>query len=326
MKRILLCLLGLIVFAGIFVLQFGQQVSSQSGRVSNVVNYPTSNTWSNSALGQQKSAFASQTNYYLSLGRPVCCFLSTQEQNIAIRKLKSNNIKVSFGYPDLAEYRGNFPTAKTINRKNRVLLIGPFVDESEALRILNKLPSILPRDEDTSFSLVTDSFGWKIGLYDILGFRIASRSPSQPAIDAMPAHILVSHRTIIANWVQSGWRPAVKDDALRGQEADVRTFIQGEINSIGHHPFYLSKDFNRDGKIDFAVVITNGSQYALAIFNGPFIASGTYVPVFYTRQFEQGDFLFWMTDRQFGHRFIVGPPASDSGYIIRPRGKAYVVE
>lgn len=42
MKRIFLCLLGLIFFAGVFVLQFGQQVSSQSGRVaSNAVNYPS---------------------------------------------------------------------------------------------------------------------------------------------------------------------------------------------------------------------------------------------------------------------------------------------
>lgn len=44
MKRILLCLLGLILFTGIFVLQFGTQVSSQSGRIaSNAVNYPVSN-------------------------------------------------------------------------------------------------------------------------------------------------------------------------------------------------------------------------------------------------------------------------------------------
>jgi hypothetical protein len=296
--------------------------------VANTANYPASSSWSNSAaFAKNKNAVA---DYYLSLGRPVCCFLSTQEQNATIRKLKSNNIKVSFGYPDLAEYRGNFPTAKRIDRSNKVLLIGPFVNESKALRVLNKLPTILPRDEGTSSSLVRNPFGWKIGLHDILGFRIASKTPSQSATvnssSNMPAHIAVSHRTIIANWIQNGWRPATKDDALKGQQADVRKYILGEMNSIPHHPFYVARDFNRDGNADFAIVVTNGSQYAIAIFNGPFVAGRTYTPVFFSRQFEQGDFLFWMTDRQFRNRFIVGPPASDSGYILRPRGKGYRVE
>jgi len=44
MKRIFLCLLGSIFFAVVFVLPFGTEVSSQSGRVaSNAVNYPVSN-------------------------------------------------------------------------------------------------------------------------------------------------------------------------------------------------------------------------------------------------------------------------------------------
>lgn len=35
MKRINLCLVGLILFGGYFVLQFGTEVSSQSGRLEN---------------------------------------------------------------------------------------------------------------------------------------------------------------------------------------------------------------------------------------------------------------------------------------------------
>ena len=82
------------------------------------------------------------------------------------------------------------------------------------------------------------------------------------------------------------------------------------INVYGN---YVVSDFNGDGKEDFAVLLRKSkSKMAVVIFNGPFGKKSS--PSYYT-QAEDGDELHRMNDN-LGKRFIVGPPESDSGFII----------
>ncbi len=149
---------------------------------------------------------------------------------------------------------------------------------------------------------------------------------SPPPLDA--PHIKAEHRAVLELWLENktGWRPATVNDVLYGLDKDQRDYARGEMQSNGkfQHPYYVADDFNADGKQDFALVLITGNRkkYAVAIFNAPFAETPTY----YTEQLGKGDWLFWMKDDQFNRRFIVGPPASDAGYLIVPRGNKYVVE
>ena len=139
----------------------------------------------------------------------------------------------------------------------------------------------------------------------------------------IPSHIDRQFRPVLERWLSGGWRPATVEDALRGQSADTREFLTSEFRSMSNHPFYVARDFNRDGKTDFAVMLIKGNRYALAVFNAPFASKP--VPAFYSDRIEKGDFIFWFSD-EYGRRFVIGPPASDSGFVLTPRGKRYVVK
>lgn len=131
-------------------------------------------------------ATAQDYDYYLSVGRPISSFLSAKTESTAIKKLKANSIPVSFGFPDpnTMNYRsGTFKTAGKIDRKNRVILLGPFPSESAAYEALNQLPKILPKEQEVDFIsagemdfLVKEngSGEWKLGLYDIFGFKMST--------------------------------------------------------------------------------------------------------------------------------------------------------
>lgn len=157
-----------------------------------------------------------------------------------------------------------------------------------------------------------------------------SKQRTIPAISA--PHMDSLHREVLQNWLagKPGWRPAVEADAYAGASKEWREYLRNEIRAMSNHPFYASDDFNGDGDRDFAVILMKKSgrsyKYALAIFNGPFGKKKKSAPSFYSERVAgEGDLLFWMTGDEFGNRFIVGPPASDSGTLITPRGKGYVV-
>jgi serine/threonine protein kinase len=149
-----------------------------------------------------------------------------------------------------------------------------------------------------------------------------------PPLDA--PHIKAEYRVVLQKWLENkaGWRPATVNDVYYGLDKDQREYAKGEMQSNGkfQHPYYVVDDFNSDGKQDFALVLitTNRKKYAVAIFNAPFGDSPS--PTYYTEELGKGDWLFWMKDDGFQKRFIVGPPASDAGYLIVPRGNSYVVE
>lgn len=169
-----------------------------------------------------------------------------------------------------------------------------------------------------------------------VGFDVYSQKPKRaqtqknsPTFSA--EHISSQNRGILQNWLagKSGWRPAVENDAYSGQTKQTREFIKSEIQAMTNHPFYIAADFNKDGKPDFAVMLVKKvgkkNKFAVAIFNGV-VSQRKVAPAFYTESVESGDFLFWRTGDEFGNRILVGPPSSDSGYSIVPRGKTYIID
>ncbi len=163
------------------------------------------------------------------------------------------------------------------------------------------------------------------------GQRSKKSTPPKHRSGNSAEHISLQHRKILEYWLASkpGWRPAVKNDAYAGQTKEVREFLDGEFQSNTNHPFYVVADFNNDEKQDFAVMLIKKvgkkNKFAVAIFNST-DNKQKLVPAFYTERVSNGDFLFWMTGDQFGNRIVVGPPGSDSGYIIKPHGRTYVIE
>lgn len=141
-------------------------------------------------------------------------------------------------------------------------------------------------------------------------------------------HIKAPHRNTLGSWLIAlpGWRPALTSDAYVGVTGSARVWLRGEIRGMGHHPYYVSRDFNRDGIEDFALMLVKGAgkarKFAFAVFNGTsngFAATPTY----FTEEVGTGDFIFWKTGDSFGDRFIIGSPASDSGFLVVPQGGTY---
>jgi hypothetical protein len=147
-------------------------------------------------------------------------------------------------------------------------------------------------------------------------------------------HVKQAYRGVLQKWLDahSGWRPATIDDAFAAASPDAKDFVKAEIKDAGlnYHPFYAAADFNSDRNLDFALILTTDApavkKFAVVIFNGPFKIGQTPVPAFYSEKLGEGDWLFWKTRDGFGNRFIVGPASSDSGYIVKPKGKTYFVE
>jgi hypothetical protein len=168
---------------------------------------------------------------------------------------------------------------------------------------------------------------------DIAYGQKSQKKPTQKTVSTISApHMNSQHRNVLQNWLadKPGWRPAVENDAYIGLTKLGRISYRNEIRTRGNHPFYVADDFNSDGNQDFAVILIKKAgrsyKYAVAIFNGSFSKNKKVAPTFYSEQVAGvGDLLFWMTGDEHGNRFVVGPPESDSGTLITPRGKKYIL-
>lgn len=127
--------------------------------------------------------------------------------------------------------------------------------------------------------------------------------------DLKPAHAAVLKKWLAAN---SGWRLALEKDYGKDNLNFLR---QGEGDSA--RPFYVAEDFNRDKKEDFAVVLVKGKTFAAAVFNAPFSNSK---PAFFTAKIESGDIVYFNRSTKL---LLVGPYASDAGFMLKPTGKTY---
>jgi hypothetical protein len=89
-----------------------------------------------------------------------------------------------------------------------------------------------------------------------------------------------------------------------------------------HHPYLVATDLNGDGNSDIAVLIgLKGKEgpAAFAIFNGP-LDGETPTLSFWTTGWTRNDALF------SDPRLFIGPPDSDNGYVIEPKGQTYALE
>jgi hypothetical protein len=89
-----------------------------------------------------------------------------------------------------------------------------------------------------------------------------------------------------------------------------------------HNPYVVAADLNGDGNSDIAVLLgLKGKEgpAAFAIFNGPLDGEAATLS-FWTTGWARSDALF------SNPRLFIGPPDSDNGYIIEPKGQTYVLE
>lgn len=158
--------------------------------------------------------------------------------------------------------------------------------------------------------------------------QLSNSKQNVPSKPLSAPHIIPAHREVLQKWLvgKPNWRPATINDVLYGLDKNNKEFVKYAMQEQGrnYHPYYVTDDFNQDKKQDFAVIIITNDRkrFALAIFNAPFKDSPTY----YTEKIGKGDWMFWKKNDGFGRRFIIGPPSSDAGYLIKPRGNSYYIQ
>lgn len=93
----------------------------------------------------------------------------------------------------------------------------------------------------------------------------------------------------------------------------------GYVSRRGDYPYTERHDYNRDGKMDVAILLglkgSRGPQ-ELLIFNGPF-GDAVPEPVFRRKGWRTSDHIY---------EGFVGPTESDDGYSIAAKGKTYELE
>ncbi|MGI8788558.1 MAG: hypothetical protein ACR2HG_12445 [Pyrinomonadaceae bacterium] len=128
-----------------------------------------------------------------------------------------------------------------------------------------------------------------------------------------------THAAVLKNWLatKKGWRLALEKD----YEKTNLELLRGEDKNL--RPFYVAADFNHDKKEDFAVILTNGKgKCSVAVFNAPFDSKKVQSPAFFTDKIEAGDIVYFNENTKL---LLVGPYASDAGFMLRPNGKTYKV-
>jgi len=246
---------------------------------------------------------------------PLSNFLHSDHASAQAR-LKNLNREIAYSY-----YDTDFTKAK-VGSDEYMNVVGVYLGWKPRV-----VPPVVPTATITPRTTTRKSTGTRKGTRTI----IAKAPVAKKAVFLAP-QIEVGHRNILQYWLASraGWRPAVTADAYLGSTRDSRVWIAGELRGMKQHPYYVAGDFNNDGQRDFVVILLKKvgtkEQYAVAIFNGPFPAPPFAAAAYYSEKLGRGDWLFWKTGDEFGNRFIIGPPASDSGFVLRPVGATYKVE
>lgn len=155
----------------------------------------------------------------------------------------------------------------------------------------------------------------------ILSILALSFLPVCAAAQTSVSDLKPAHADVLKKWLatENGWRLAIEKDYGK----DKLDFMRGNEGRV-LRPFYVAKDFNGDRKEDFAVIlINNRKRYAAAIFNAPFTTKAIQKPAFFTDKIEAGDIVYY---NQNSNLLLIGPYASDSGFMLKPKGKTYKVE
>jgi hypothetical protein len=97
-----------------------------------------------------------------------------------------------------------------------------------------------------------------------------------------------------------------------------------------YHPYVATGDFNGDGTEDFAVVVIDSSKkeknFALLVFNGPFDVENA-IPNFFKPGLDLRSIgLFYGPPRPKPYRLLLSGFDSDSGSLLIPHGKGYLLK
>jgi hypothetical protein len=87
------------------------------------------------------------------------------------------------------------------------------------------------------------------------------------------------------------------------------------------HPYQVVGDLNGDDHVDFAVVLKNQTEFALAVFNGP-VTAGEDAAFREPIKNMTCAGLFFGPPRSKPHRLVVGPFESE-GRVLIPAGTGY---
>jgi hypothetical protein len=171
---------------------------------------------------------------------------------------------------------------------------------------------------------VSPALSGKCNLLNLVIFPTPStQQDKKPEAWPIPAYVLPEHKAILQDWLRRNpkFRVATEADC---QCADDLPEIRRQYDN--DHPYYVTGDFNRDGRRDFAVVMIDTSKNhandfnaAVVVFNGPlytgmrpaFLDEGTGTPV--------GALLFYTAKPP---TLIVGKWESSSEPLV-PTGKGY---
>jgi hypothetical protein len=208
---------------------------------------------------QRRNAATGIARYYFDITRPDCCALSEQEwQRIAI-KLKTTGIPTFFGIYDVMNYRENWHPVKLRRTQPNEgwLILGPFDSEASALKALYRLPKILPnrmagedeRRNGVETGPTGDSQTWRIGMYQINGFKTSLPVPVQRArvLQSGTLEGIIIENIGGANWTgiiveSQGVKYTVQLDGLSG---GVKSQV-GNVDTVGNRVRITYRDKRKE--------------------------------------------------------------------------------
>ena len=160
-------------------------------------------------------------------------------------------------------------------------------------------------------------------------------SPLLLAAPAWGGHTLTAQdQKVLKGWLSKHPedRLATDEDCdCAGDIAQMKAGYGGKWKPVpDYHPYTATGDFNGDGVEDFAVVVIDSSKkeknYTLLVFNGPFDVEKA-VPNFIKPGLDLKYVgLFYGPPRPRPYRLLLSGFENDSGSLLAPRGKSYVLK
>jgi hypothetical protein len=130
----------------------------------------------------------------------------------------------------------------------------------------------------------------------------------------------------IENWLTLHQEFRVIDDAeckCDDELKDIRTMTRGAwVADPSYHPYYVTGDFNGDGRIDLAVGVRRmgaDAKFQVLIISGYRVARHGQNCAFLSQAFDVGEGLFFGPPRPKPYRLLEGPFDTDVGVTFSPR-------
>ncbi len=168
------------------------------------------------------------------------------------------------------------------------------------------------------------------GVLMLLALTVSAHAQSKE----LPSYIEARHRAVLQQWLkrEPDLRLATDEDCGR---CDDDIAQQRRLSGVDYHPYYVTGDFNGDGRQDFAVAAIEmeadaegrvEQKFVVAVFNGPF-SRARVEPAFFkdNLKLRDGGFFFG-PPRPRPYRLFIGLFTNDTGLTLIPRGRKYVAK